>query len=562
MDLNFLIAQRINGYLRENVTKVIQKFESNPLTNILEFEALMDVIRVAHQLLSQQMALDPFETIVAETNESLSMASFEGRIGRHIAEELMMDIFPTFNYDTQTQRFVQAPVFFGNVEYERDKMNRIQPMHGFGSKVFVQAFGMVLEQYRGYFGHEHIRCLIKMVGVENVALIVESVITFIEEKIYSELSPYVTALMEAIPPQVKLQPAAYGLYGVFAYFKMTFRDFLDYDMLKPGVYHGFRVIGNALCFLQLLDSEMITHNIPMYIMASPYLGLKPLSTQEKQARMQDKMAVLEEGVEKANVFDLFTRFDEPEKAPFVTKLYNFVNLPDVQAVLKSPDLAKDLPTMAARAVKLYNPPRASMSIYKQCLERMTTILNNVREEWKGTSPADRLSKLDSSKEFYRLWAILQFIFCIRDKPDKATDFENFGDGFFWGGNTIVYLFGQQLRFDAFNFTDHVLNINVISSKGREQITDFLNLAVEVRHKNNRVFNTLKTYYPLQYTQIENFSVPETEDFTKVKVVASVSMQNKPVQQEQASVTSFSQLSKNSLQSMSTAPPAPPSLDII
>lgn len=36
--------------------------------------------------------------------------------------------------------------------------------------------------------------------------------------------------------------------------------------------------------------------------------------------------------------------------------------------------------------------------------------------------------------------------------------EKFGDGFLWGGITLVYFLGQEQRFRVFDFCYHILNV--------------------------------------------------------------------------------------------------------
>lgn len=91
VDLNFLIGQRINITIRENLLKVIQKFESQDITTICELESLIDNVRMTHYLLSEHLTLDDFDFILNEVNESLSMVSFEGRIARHVSMRIAIE---------------------------------------------------------------------------------------------------------------------------------------------------------------------------------------------------------------------------------------------------------------------------------------------------------------------------------------------------------------------------------------------------------------------------------------------------------------------------------------
>ena len=63
------------------------------------------VLRLTHTYLRERLpTLDRFEDVFAETNEAVSMVSFDNRISRHVYIELRSDIFQCFAYNTDTQR--------------------------------------------------------------------------------------------------------------------------------------------------------------------------------------------------------------------------------------------------------------------------------------------------------------------------------------------------------------------------------------------------------------------------------------------------------------------------
>lgn len=594
IDLNYIITQRMNINIRENILALIKKFESQELTGIVELEVMLESVKITHQLLSRHLALDSFESVFAEVNDSTSVVSFESRIARHILEELVMDFFPNYCFNTVTHRFVRSKYTYSDLEYKRENY-KIRSLHQYVTASFSEAFIPLLDQYKEFIGRPHMESMIRLVGQESLALIIESSITYIEDKLYNDMSPYIGAMMEAIPPKITLQPAAYKLIGVYAYFTAQFRDFLEYEDLKGGVFQAFRSIGNCICFLLLIDSSMMPQNIATYIASAPFLGIRPLTKGAKQKRaekLQEEMdseddfaqqqeqtrntlsrkgsrygltsehLMSEDLLQLQKITDYYIRKDV-DHAPLTSTIAQFVNDPQVQQNIHAPELSKKLTEQATRAVKMYQPPRELLSLFKQFLERMSGFLSNVRESWKGTSPPDRLQKLDSSKEFYRLWGVLQFVFCIPPEvANEPSDFEVFGDGFFWAGCTIVYLFQQHLRFDAFNFSDHVLNISNISKEGMEKLKPFLNNAHIIRSINNRVFNCLRSYYPLVDNTPDDYTPPTDEDFTKVRVVATVSTDNT------SSFSSFRQSPASNSNTMSPSssysqqpPPPPPSQPI-
>lgn len=63
LDLNNLISQRQNTYLRQNLEYAISRFEASDLTCLVELEHQLLNIQLTHKLMSQHFTLDPWEHI-------------------------------------------------------------------------------------------------------------------------------------------------------------------------------------------------------------------------------------------------------------------------------------------------------------------------------------------------------------------------------------------------------------------------------------------------------------------------------------------------------------------
>jgi cytoplasmic FMR1 interacting protein len=211
IDLNYLLTQRINISVRENLVKAIQKFESSNICSIIDLESMIDNIKMTHKLLSQYLSLDTFESMMSEVNDSISAVSFEGRISRHVIEEVCFDLFPNYIYNSYTQRFVKGAKVKGKEDdgYERERAPRIPFYYQYGSKGFNNSTNQVNDQFRGFFGHEHVRSIIRLIGQDSLTLVIETCISYIEDKVYNDIGPYIQALIQALPPQIKLQPHNY-----------------------------------------------------------------------------------------------------------------------------------------------------------------------------------------------------------------------------------------------------------------------------------------------------------------------------------------------------------------
>lgn len=64
--------------------------------------------------------------------------------------------------------------------------------------------------------------------------------------------------------------------------------------------------------------------------------------------------------------------------------------------------------------------------------------------------------------------------CVQSPPHNR---ELLGDSVAWGGCTIIYLLGQQLHFELFDFSYQILNIGEVEIASMGQRSS--NLAIQV-----------------------------------------------------------------------------------
>jgi cytoplasmic FMR1 interacting protein len=112
------------------------------------------------------------------------------------------------------------------------------------------------------------------------------------------------------------------------------------------------------------------------------------------------------------------------------------------------------------------------SILDYTLAYLGAILARVRDKWDAPSKTG-LIEITSSREYYRIYSGIQFhnlqglspslqaiISQVHTQnPGEGVSFQEcFGDAVAWGGCTILYLLGQELRFELLDFTYHVLSV--------------------------------------------------------------------------------------------------------
>jgi len=563
IDLNNLIAQRMNTYLRQNIEFAISRFEASDLACIVELEMLIFNVHLTHHLLSEYLELDPWYHIYQEVDESTSLISFHGRIVLHVIFEIIYDFASNFNFNGITNRFIRTPLPYADV-VPRDAPPKTNPNFLFGSKSLNTAYSYSSELSKGFIGSPHINAIVNLVGHSNLPLIVSECIQNMDLKLRSVLAPYVRELFGGMPQSSKLPIHDYGTEGGYGYFQLKLKDIINYPDLQSAVLQNFREVGNITIFLNMLDSAISQFGMRSFLVAAPFLGITPQTLSKADPSSSDPF------------------YSSPLYSATESLTKAFQNKPELA---KAPSELKNLIANAWKADKFYRPPKEHFSIFKSVLERINLMLNAVRTEWCGGAPDNGVLGVDSTTEFYRLWSGLQFVCCLPAGENTFSNHELFGDGLFWAGSMFIFFLGQQKRFETFDFSYHILNVEESASVPctNESIKQFFKKVSIVRDLNQTVFNLLSAYVVPRTPEISIFHPPEndndsllgtgdgTNTLTRVSMKSLVRPQQSNTFSTTATATSASattvamSLSSSSLPTtMATldaeSPPPPPPMD--
>eukprot|EP00163_Fabomonas_tropica_P004632 TRINITY_DN1407_c0_g1_i1.p1 TRINITY_DN1407_c0_g1~~TRINITY_DN1407_c0_g1_i1.p1 ORF type:complete len:1349 (+),score=375.75 TRINITY_DN1407_c0_g1_i1:400-4047(+) len=498
IDLNLLITQRLRNLLRENIDMALQRFESGNICHITDLEHLLSQIKLTHKLISEHVEIDSYDAIFNEVNDSTSLVSFHGRIVIHALGELVNDLFPNYIYNGTTQRFVQAPYTFTDPVERASSKFATSSNYLYGTKHLNIAYQYMTELTKGFCGLPHITALFRLLGPDNFPVVVEECIGYIETVLTTQLQPYFSVLLQGLPQSTKLPGFEYGTEGCFGYFELRLGDVLTYSDVKSEVCQSLRAVGNALIFLNLAEVVMSQHEGQTFIQAAPFLGCQPTADGKG---------------EQTNKF-----YSDPTQN-LVTAMRKFGT--DLGQLAKAPSSLRDLVITAERADKVYRPTDKNLSVFKHALERVNKCIDSVRTEWQGGDLCkpnqDSPFMVDNSREFYRLWSTLQFLFCLPNPADEYTNMELFGEGFGWAGCIIIYLLGQEHRFNTFDFAYHVVNVE--DSTARETfdptMKKFIENARKIRDQNSSVFNILRAFLKPSRGAIYTFHPPANLKGTSV-----------------------------------------------
>ena len=125
-----------------------------------------------------------------------------------------MDFFPNYTYCHTSNRFIRAPIQFAD---EIKRSNPPKPSLNFlyGTKALSTAFSTQNELARSFVGMPHILALVRIIGKENLPLLIDEVMNNINLKVCNIIAPYITELNEGMPPSSKLPRFDYGTQGEF-----------------------------------------------------------------------------------------------------------------------------------------------------------------------------------------------------------------------------------------------------------------------------------------------------------------------------------------------------------
>ncbi|EDQ89698.1 uncharacterized protein MONBRDRAFT_32353 [Monosiga brevicollis MX1] len=489
VDLHKLLTQRLNVALRDAMTQAIQRFESQDLSAIIELEMTIENNRLTHQLLSHHLSLDPFDELYAEANDS---ATGLGKIRLHVFSELCLDVIPNYCYNTATRRFVRpvhAPVFADGVQ--RENHMSMPSASRFGNRAMNQAYSAMLELYKGYVGREHFSCAVRLLGYGGVAMCVGEMIDIVTRNIRDLLTPYVINLLDGMPKVAKLPLLDYGTQGTFGFYKLQLQGLMTYPDLQTEVFHSFREVGNAFIIFHLFEETLHLEEVQDLACAKPFQGKPPVIVREGENAEEKRRRVMQEA---SSMFymEVIKRAGTPEQQ---------------QLALQADTLTRERLCMG-------------LSMFQGVLDKVKAMLkacDEGQQVWFGPEPANGVMDIDECNQFHRLWSAILYTINMGSAlagKDQTTEF--FGDGLYWSGAVLIALLGQQHRFEAFDFSNHIAKAFEMDQNDTPQdgITPskFVANAERRRGLHQQVFSLLDKHLRSNKQQAKYFPPPAHEEF--------------------------------------------------
>ncbi|KAI3819039.1 hypothetical protein L1987_12861 [Smallanthus sonchifolius] len=451
------------------------------MKRVKELEKLLEILKMTHEFLSRDLTIDSFSIMLSEMMENVSLVSYSSRLASQIWTEMQNDFLPNFILCNTTQRFVRsskvpaAPVQKPSVPYAK-------PNFYCGTPELNSAHQSFARLHSGFFGLPHMFSIVRLLGTRSLPWLIRALLDHISTKI-TTLEPMITGLQEALPKSIGLLPFDGGVTGCMRLVKELLK-WQSKTELKTEILHGIKEVGSALYWMGLLDIVLREVDTTQFMQVASWLGLIP-GTDGQILQSQ-----------------------ENGNSPVVT-LFKSATAAMVSSNHVNPAPFYTMSKQAEAADLLYKANLNTGSVLEYALAFTSAALDKYCTKWSA-APKTGFIDITTSKDFYRIFSGLQIEYledCMQVPPNNH---EMLGDSVAWGGCTIIYLLGQQLHFELFDFSYQVLNIAEVDSaatgpsnkshhfsQGWEVLLEAMKKA---RRLNNHVFSMLKARCPLEDKQ--------------------------------------------------------------
>ncbi|KAL5460570.1 hypothetical protein EMCRGX_G034022 [Ephydatia muelleri] len=429
IDLNYLIAQRLNSSMLKSLDMAIQKFEASDLCHIVELDVSLDICRLTHQLLSQHVQLDPFNAMYHEANQSVSTP--HGRITLHIFWELSFDFIPHFCYNSSTDRFIRGTVSFAEtIEREAAPKGTNAITMLWGTKQLKTGFSCYLTLYEGFVGQIHFQVISKLLGYQGIAMILEQLLTNMDGQINNTVKQYMAALGQGMPSKLKLPHYQYGMKGVVEFYYTQLTPVFTYRDLRTEVFQALKEVGNTIIFSLLLEKALGQEEVLDLMQAAPFQNMYPRPFVKEDQSMEMAMQQMDQ-------------------------TYGFFHVLSMSAKIGSSEIAT-----TAKDSDLLTKERLcrALSMFEVVIRRIKEILLKDEMAWQGPPPANGVMSIEECQEFHRIWSAIQFAYCMPLSAGQINVEEWCGEGLQWAGCVLITILGQKQRFEALDFCYHLKKV--------------------------------------------------------------------------------------------------------
>ncbi|KAH6782702.1 transcription activator [Perilla frutescens var. frutescens] len=483
INLRNLISERLNKLCRENIEFLFDRFESQDICAIVELEKLLEVLQLAHELLSKDLSLDSFTLMLSEMQENVSLVSYSSRLATQIWTEMQNDFLPNFILCNTTQRFVRSsrvPPF----PVQKPSVPQAKPNFYCGTQDLNSAYQSFARLHSAFFGMPHMYSIVRLLGSRSLPWVIRALLDHVSNKI-TILEPMITGLQEALPKSIGLLPFDGGVSGCIRIVQEHLNCWQSKSELKLEALRGIKEIGSVLYWMSLLDIVLREVDTSQFMQTAPWLGITP-------------------GVDGQAI-----QFQDGEDSPIISLFKSIAATSVSNPSFSNSSSFRVLSRQAEAADLLYKSNINAGSVLEYSLAFTSAVLDKYCSKW-SVAPKTGFVDITTSKDFYRIYSGLQMEYLQEAVQVQPSHHGMLGDSVAWGGCTIIYLLGQQLHFELFDFSHQVLNVAEVevasvtsahrNSHFLQGLEGLLEAMKKARRLNNHVFSMLKARCPLEDKQ--------------------------------------------------------------
>ncbi|KAH9784222.1 protein PIR [Citrus sinensis] len=372
-----------------------------------------------------------------------------------IWSEMQSDFLPNFILCNTTQRFIRSSkVPLASVQ--KPSVPYAKPSFYCGTQDLNSAHQSFARLHSGFFGIPHMFSIVRLLGSRSLPWLIRALLDHISNKCHAlnvtcglnhqtrpslapncskeitTLEPLIMGLQETLPKSIGLLHFDSGVTGCMRLVKEQL-NWGTKSELKAEVLHGIKEIGSVLYWMGLLDIVLREVDTTHFMQTAPWLGFLPGA--------DGQISYHQDGG------------DSPVVNLFKSATAAIVSNPGCP----NPTSFHTMSKQAEAADLLYKANMNTGSVLEYALAFTSAALDKYCSKWSAT-PKTGFIDITTSKDFYRIYSGLQIGYLEESSQTPSNNHKVLGDSVAWGGCTIIYLLGQQLHFELFDFSYQVLNV--------------------------------------------------------------------------------------------------------
>ena len=436
VNLNAVLGQRVVAQLKERIEHALASFEAADLRAVVELDTQLGTLRAAHALLCRHFELEPFDRLLGEQNQCVSLAAYQSRVLRHVLRELADDVAPNYCYNTFTGRYVRRP---GAGKPARTAAPR-RGNQPYGTRGLSEFFGDALHGYGSFLGRPHVAALLRVLRASEVPVLV----TTLQDAVYELLDAALciaqrlgNALGGAVPA-----PRPARAKDLFRSAVRSLAPVLG-DAGLPELLGLLGQAGNIVAFVHLLDSAQRAAGVERALCVSALVGTGDHTCVPPSAPVRPSASdVAVEATKYLCAHPERRRgFGFAREAIFTVKTAERA----YAQALHTRSLFKAFLSYIKAYAKENEAILQDTAGYEAAQTTTATTTTTTTEmNEKGSTGLTPLGHAACAKEFHRVWALAEFAACLPQCDFRTKN----GDGFVWAGAMLTCLLGQHDKHEA------------------------------------------------------------------------------------------------------------------